>query len=104
MSRDRCARALALRVGDVLSVGKTRWLVERAHGVTSYVVKQGSKGRKLYSPTVTEIDPQCCIEVREVWPGSGDPMPGVKPAARGCLVGDGGVFAGATRGRARRRR
>ena len=102
MSSDDCRRRLALKRGDVVTIGKTRWRVENAYGLgTTWVVKDGTKGRKLYSIRPTEIEPRCCVEVLEINPGSGDIIPGAKPAARGCAVGS-EPFAG-TRRRKRRR-
>lgn len=83
-ARDRCIRALSLKKGDIVSVGKSRWEVERSRGVTSYVTKVGTKGKKLYTFVTTEID-RCCIEVRQVFPGSGDVMQDKKAVAKGCL-------------------
>jgi hypothetical protein len=77
----------SLRKGDVVVVGKHRWQVERNIGVTNYVIKHGTKGRKLYTFHVTDPD-RCCLEVREVFPGSGDLMPDKRPAAKGCAVND----------------
>jgi hypothetical protein len=100
MDRDDCIRALsALQKGDVVAVGKSRWQVERNIGVTNYVVKHGTKGRKLYRLWPVEPVDRCCLEVREVFPGSGDLMPDKKPAAKGCAVDD-----RTWRGRRRRRK
>ena len=98
--RDRCARRLTLKRDDVVTVGKTRWRVEKATGVTAFVVKDGSKGRKLYTLHVTNID-ACCIEVREVNGGSGTIKPDVPPVATGCARGEASGFAGARRRRRR---
>lgn len=77
--RDRCATYLArLRRDDVIVVGRHRFRVEKAIGVTVYITK--GKGTKLYKLHTSSLEP-CTIEVREVWPGSGDLKSGVAPLA-----------------------
>ena len=95
---DYCAMKLSrLAAGDIVTVGRTRWQVFRNRGVTNYITKEGSKGRKLYTLHATSLDP-CCIEVREVFGGSGDLMD--KPAvARGCAPNLDAPWAGARRRR-----
>jgi hypothetical protein len=81
-------RLAALKRDTVFTVGKVRWRVSQNHGITSYVVKAGTKGKKLYllRPTDTESLRKCCVEVVEVSGGSGKVLPGQPAAARGCLV------------------
>jgi hypothetical protein len=87
-SKPSCAALLsALRVGDVVKVGRSLWQVERNIGVTNYAIKHGTKGRKLYRFEAVSLDP-CVIEVREVYPGSGDIMQDKPAAARGASAGD----------------
>lgn len=80
-------RVQALRRDDVVTVGKGRWRVERnQYGINStYVVKAGTKGKKLYVLWATDLN-RCCLEVREVSPGSGALLPGKSPEATGCFV------------------
>lgn len=69
--RDNLARAMTRAVGDVLTVDNKRWRVERARGVTCFVVRDGTKGRKLYTLVATDLELET-VDVVEVWPGSGE--------------------------------
>lgn len=83
--RDLCASLIAsFDKGGEIEVDGTRWRVETSYGVTKYLVKAGTKGKKLYTLRVTDTE-DCCVEVLEVWPGSGDIKKDVPPAAVGCL-------------------
>ena len=90
---------------DVITVGKTKWRIWRSwksHGSKNLVTKEGSKGQKLYELNATEIDPGCCLEVREVYGGSGDWM-GKPAVAKGCSVNGAGLWSGRTQRRRRKR-
>lgn len=77
--RDLCAIYLSrMKRDDEIIVGRHRFRVERATGVTVYITK--GKGQKLYKLDVTSLTP-CTITIREVWPGSGDIKQGVAPVA-----------------------
>lgn len=77
----------ALRRDDVVTIGKTRWRVEsNRYGLNStYVVKAGTKGKKLYVLWATDLE-RCCLEVREVAPGTGTPVRDQAPLSKGCFV------------------
>lgn len=84
-ARDRCAKlASELSVGDVVRVGRSVWKVWRTHGVTVYLTKAGTKGKKLYQLTLGSFEP-CVYEVHEINPGSGEIIPRMSPIAKGTL-------------------
>lgn len=84
-TKPECGEHLsAMRRGDVVQVGGSRWEVTHARGTDVLVIKHGTKGRKLYKLVTVSLDP-CEVEVQEVHPGSGDIMHNVAPSARGAL-------------------
>lgn len=86
-ARDIVAKTLGgLVKGDTVRVGRSAWTVWRAHGLTVYVTKAGSAGRKLYvlRPADSVLDGTHDVEVLEVSPGSGNLLGG-PPAAVGPL-------------------
>jgi hypothetical protein len=94
--RDLCATQIErLAAGSVVAVGGKAWQVWRSQGLTKYLTKAGAKGKKLYRLHATEVEPRCCVEVREVEPGSGTDKK-LPPAASGCFVEE-GVFMGGSR-------
>ena len=68
------------KVDDELKVGRHLFRVESTCGITVYVTK--GKGRKLYKLEVVSLDAPFTMEVKEVWPGSGEIKTNVKPLAR----------------------
>jgi len=67
------------KVDDELKVGRHLFRVESTRGITVYVTK--GKGRKLYKLETVNLEP-FTVEVKEVWPGSGEIKTDVKPLAR----------------------
>ena len=91
--RDLCISSVeSLPVDSVVAVGGKAWQVWRSQGVTKYLTKAGTKAKKLYRLHLTGNEP-CCVEVKEVNPGSGEFKAG-PAAAKGCFVST-GVFMGA---------
>ena len=79
-------RLQRLEVGDEVRVCRVIFVVWRTNGGgTIYLTRAGTRGKKLYTIRVTEIE-GCHVEVLEVWPGSGDIKEGLKPAATGSLT------------------
>lgn len=79
--RDRAAAWLqGLTVGQDLKVGKHTFVVDRTYGVTVFLTKGKSKGKKLYKLEVSSLSP-FTVDVREVWGGSGQ-LKDLPPVAR----------------------
>jgi hypothetical protein len=83
--RDVCVRLLSnLTVGDPVRIGKATWKVWRTVGVTVWMTKAGTQGKKLYQLVPSGFSP-CTFEVHEVYPGSGAIIPRSGPLARGRI-------------------